>query len=67
MADTIGEPPEEILLAPPHTVLKTSSGKLRRTATRTAYEDGSLNRAPAKPAIQMLRLATEIDLARGTY
>lgn len=59
IVDTVGEPPEEILLAPPHTVLKTSSGKLRRAATRTAYEDGSLQRAPARPATQMLRLALE--------
>jgi 1-acyl-sn-glycerol-3-phosphate acyltransferase len=59
VVDTLGEPPEEILLAPPHTVLKTSSGKLRRAATRTAYEDGSLERAPARPAVQMLRLAIE--------
>jgi 1-acyl-sn-glycerol-3-phosphate acyltransferase len=59
VVDTVGEPPEEILLAPPHTVLKTSSGKLRRAATRTAYEDGSLQRAPSRPAVQMLRLAIE--------
>jgi 1-acyl-sn-glycerol-3-phosphate acyltransferase len=56
VVDTLGEPPEEILLAPPHTVLKTSSGKLRRAATRTAYEDGSLGRARASPALQMLHL-----------
>ncbi len=56
---TVGEPPEEIVLSGPHTVLKTSSGKLRRSATRTAYEDGSLARAPAGPAVQMARLALE--------
>ncbi len=27
----IGEPPDEVVLAPPHSVLKTSSGKLRRS------------------------------------
>jgi acyl carrier protein len=59
VVDTLGEPPEEILLAPPHTVLKTSSGKLRRAATRAAYEDGSLQRGPARPASQMLRLVLE--------
>jgi acyl carrier protein len=59
VVDAVGEPPEEILLAPPHTVLKTSSGKLRRVATRAAYEDGTLQRAPARPATQMLRLAFE--------
>jgi acyl carrier protein len=57
--DSAGEPAEEILLVAPHTVLKTSSGKLRRAATRSAYEDGSLQRAPARPAIQLLRLTIE--------
>jgi len=59
VVDNLGEPPEEILLAPPHTVLKTSSGKLRRAATRAAYEDGSLGRAHAGPAMQLLRLALQ--------
>ena len=45
----IGEPPEEVVLAAPHTVLKTSSGKLRRAATRAAYEDHSLGHAPGRP------------------
>jgi acyl carrier protein len=59
VVDSVGEPAEEILLVPPHTVLKTSSGKLRRAATRAAYEDGSLGRAPAAPAVQMLHLAIQ--------
>ncbi len=54
--DLIGEPPEEVLLAPARTVLKTSSGKLRRAATRAAYEDGSLGRARAATSTQVLRL-----------
>ncbi len=59
VVDSLGEPPEEILLAPPHTVLKTSSGKLRRAATRAAYEDGSLGRARASPALQVLHLTIQ--------
>ena len=59
VVDNLGEPPEDILLAPPHTVLKTSSGKLRRAATRAAYEDGSLGRARASPALQMLHLTVQ--------
>ena len=35
-------PPDEVVIAPPHTVLKTSSGKIRRTATREIYESGAL-------------------------
>ena len=34
----LGEPPDEVVLAPPHTVLKTSSGKIRRAACRELYE-----------------------------
>jgi 1-acyl-sn-glycerol-3-phosphate acyltransferase len=62
VVDCIGEPAEEIVLAPPHAVLKTSSGKLRRAATRAAYEDHSLGRAHAAPLVQMLRLMTESSL-----
>lgn len=36
----LGEPPDDVVLAPPHTVLKTSSGKLRRAASRELYESG---------------------------
>jgi 1-acyl-sn-glycerol-3-phosphate acyltransferase len=39
-ADVLGEPPDEVVLAPPHTVLKTSSGKIRRAASRELYEAG---------------------------
>ena len=33
-------PPDAVLLVPPHTVPKTSSGKLRRSAARALYESG---------------------------
>ena len=35
-------PPDEIILAPPRTVPKTSSGKIRRSAARSLYEEGRL-------------------------
>ncbi len=38
--DVLGEPPDEILVVSPHTVLKTSSGKIRRAATREIYLAG---------------------------
>ena len=40
--EVLGEPPDEVVLAAPHTVLKTSSGKLRRAACRSLYEEGLL-------------------------
>src|SRR5688572_22668678 len=36
----IGAPVDDIVLAPPHTVPKTSSGKIRRVAARDYYERG---------------------------
>ena len=36
----VGAPADDIVLAPPHTVPKTSSGKIRRVAAREYYERG---------------------------
>ncbi|HEX2495167.1 MAG TPA: AMP-binding protein [Steroidobacter sp.] len=53
----IGEPPDEVVLAPPHTVLKTSSGKIRRAASRAVYESGrSLSTHQPSTAAQVLHL-----------
>jgi 1-acyl-sn-glycerol-3-phosphate acyltransferase len=35
--DLLGTPPDDVVLAPLHAVLKTSSGKIRRAATREIY------------------------------
>jgi 1-acyl-sn-glycerol-3-phosphate acyltransferase len=35
--DLLGTPPDDVVLAPLHAVLKTSSGKIRRSATREIY------------------------------
>ena len=53
----IGLPADEIVLAPPHTVLKTSSGKIRRAASREYYESGSRSARPAPVWLQLARLA----------
>jgi 1-acyl-sn-glycerol-3-phosphate acyltransferase len=57
VVDAIGEPADEIVLAPPHTVLKTSSGKVRRSACRDLLEQGQVGSAPAGLGRQWLRLA----------
>jgi acyl carrier protein len=57
VVDAIGEPPDEVVLAPPHTVLKTSSGKVRRSACRERYEAGLAQAEPARVGVQWLRLA----------
>jgi 1-acyl-sn-glycerol-3-phosphate acyltransferase len=51
-----GAPPDDIVLAPPHTVLKTSSGKIRRSATRDLYEQGELGTGTRPLWMQLLRL-----------
>ncbi|MBX3635714.1 MAG: AMP-binding protein [Rubrivivax sp.] len=57
VVDAIGEPPDEVVLAPPHTVLKTSSGKVRRSACRERYEAGLALAEPAAVSRQWLTLA----------
>ncbi|MBU0680628.1 MAG: AMP-binding protein [Proteobacteria bacterium] len=57
VTDRVGLPPDQVLLMPPHTILKTSSGKLRRSATRDLYEQGRLGRKGRSVWWQLLRLA----------
>ena len=54
--ERLGEPVDEVVLAPPLTVLKTSSGKIRRRATADLYESGELA-APGGSRPLWLRLA----------
>ncbi len=55
--DLTGQPPDEVLLAPPNAVLKTSSGKIRRAATRKALEKGLIGKGHAAPWVQVLTLS----------
>jgi acyl carrier protein len=57
VTDLLGEPPDEVVLAQPHTVLKTSSGKIRRSASRELYEEGRLDHPASSVAGQFMRLA----------
>ena len=52
-----GIPPDEIVLAPPRTVPKTSSGKIRRSAARELYENGRIGQPQRALWLQILRLA----------
>ena len=59
--ERLGQPMDEVVLAPPHTVLKTSSGKIRRRAMAELYESGELGatRGAARPLwLRLARLAT---------
>jgi len=53
----IGAPADDIVLAPPHTVPKTSSGKIRRVAAREYYERGPSSVRPQAVWWQFVRLA----------
>jgi len=52
-----------IVLVPPHSVLKTSSGKIRRSAVRELFENGALRRGAGSVRRQVARLA--LAAARG--
>lgn len=59
-----GEPADEIVLAAPGAVLKTPSGKLRRTACREAYEGGRLGSAGAPVLLAVLARGMSAGLRR---
>jgi 1-acyl-sn-glycerol-3-phosphate acyltransferase len=51
-----GGPADDIVLAPPATVPKTSSGKIRRNAARDFYERGPTSVRPSAVWLQFVRL-----------
>jgi 1-acyl-sn-glycerol-3-phosphate acyltransferase len=55
--DTAGTPPDEIVLAPPRAVPKTSSGKIRRSAAKELYESGQIGAPQRALWRQVLRLS----------
>src|SRR5271165_2515595 len=57
VTDAAGAPPDEIVLAPPGSVPKTSSGKIRRSAAKELYESGRVGPARRPVWRQLLRLA----------
>jgi len=59
-----GEPADDVVLAAPGTVLKTSSGKLRRAACRAAYESGRLG-ARGNPRLLAVLLRGLLADVRG--
>jgi 1-acyl-sn-glycerol-3-phosphate acyltransferase len=67
-AALLGAAPDEIVLAPPRTVPKTSSGKIRRAACRDLYLRGQLG---ARPSVrrQVVALAAHalVPLGRRTF
>lgn len=68
--DLLGMPVDDIVLAPPRTVLKTSSGKLRRAACRELYERseiGSTQRAAWRQLAHLGLAGAMAQLARWVH
>jgi len=65
--DVLGEPPDEIVLAPTHTVLKTSSGKIRRSASRALYEAGLVGVRSRAAWWQVARVLMRAALAQARH
>jgi acyl carrier protein len=55
--DLLGTPADDVVLAPPHTVPKTSSGKIRRVSAREIYESGKIGSRGTALWWQLVRLA----------
>ncbi|MGE3842160.1 MAG: AMP-binding protein [Vicinamibacterales bacterium] len=56
IVDLIGVPPDTVVLAPPGTIPKTSSGKIRRSTTRELFEGDRLLRGRVGASVQWARL-----------
>jgi len=52
----MGVPPDVIELVPPHSIPKTSSGKLRRSDARRLFMQGKLGKKAAPPWLQIAKL-----------
>lgn len=54
--DLLGVAPDDVVLAPPRTVLKTSSGKIRRAASERLYATGKVGARPRAVRWELTRL-----------
>ena len=57
VSDILGMPADRVIIAAPHAVPKTSSGKIRRSTTRELYDSGKLGQPMRALWLQVLRLA----------
>ncbi|MGD9974078.1 MAG: AMP-binding protein [Desulfatirhabdiaceae bacterium] len=54
--DLLGMAPDDVVIAPPGAVLKTSSGKIRRSACRQLYESGNIGQKKTAVRMQLMRM-----------
>jgi 1-acyl-sn-glycerol-3-phosphate acyltransferase len=57
VAEIIGAPPDDVVLAPPNAIPRTSSGKIRRRACRALWRAGQIGAGTSPGWHQTLRLA----------
>jgi 1-acyl-sn-glycerol-3-phosphate acyltransferase len=62
--ELLGMPADDVVLASPRTVLKTSSGKIRRAACRELYERGALDTSQRPVWLQVTRIAAATAVPR---
>ncbi len=62
--DVLGMPADDVALVPPRTVLKTSSGKIRRAASREIYERGEIGKRARSVWWQVTRLVLSSAASR---
>lgn len=62
--DQIGMPPDVIMLVPPRSVPKTSSGKIRRQAAKILFETGHAGEKPTNLRWQLIRMGLRGILPR---
>lgn len=58
--DLLGAGAERVVLVGPHSIPKTSSGKLRRSACKQAYEQGTLGGTRPSVLSQLLRVRAQV-------
>ncbi len=63
--DILGLPPDEVLLGAPGSVLKTSSGKIRRSACKELYEQGKIGRPPRAVWLQLTGMTLRSIFQQG--
>ncbi len=66
VTDALGLAPDRVVLGPPGSVPKTSSGKIRRSATRDAFVANRIDRRPPSVVGQWLRLLGVVAVGAGS-
>ncbi len=66
VTDALGLAPDRVVLGPPGSVPKTSSGKIRRAATRDAFVTNRIDRRPPSLVGQWLRVFGIAAVAAGS-